>query len=203
MHSINLESTEYQKYLLDQRKDNNVTHLSEQIFKYMNHLEKLLPDTLHKKTLDIGCRSFDTYDWFTTYNHGADIIGIDIGEEGLEYCAKKGKPCFNHDAHFLAEAFHKESFDLVLAFHSLEHMYDMPLVLRNIYEVLKPGGYLYLAVPIPSVNEGKGHWVDIANGEEMRAACIGAGFQSPVYEETVNCKFRIANEYVALVQKGF
>lgn len=200
MHSM-FGSPEYRKYFQDQRLDNNVTNISDQIFKYMDHLEGLIPDVIHKKVLDVGCRSFDTYDWYFKKNYESDIVGIDIGIEGLEYCFQQGKPCLYCDAHKLLETFPPVTFDLVLSFHSLEHMYDMPLVLCNMYKVLKPGGFLFLAVPIPSMNEGKGHWVDIPSGEHMCRVCMEAGFQKPIYEETVNCKFRIANEYVALLQK--
>lgn len=202
MSNIDFASQDYQAYFKDQKGDNNVTHLSDQIFKYMDHLTGLVPEVASHKILDVGCRSFDTYDWFLSKGTEiGSIVGVDIGEEGLEYCKTHNKPCINCDAHRLLETFSPETFDIVLAFHSLEHMYDMPLVLGNIFKVLRPGGFLYLAVPIPSSNERKGHWVDIPDGAFMKRQCITAGFNEPAYEETVDSKFRIANEYVALVRK--
>jgi SAM-dependent methyltransferase len=51
----------------------------------------------------------------------------------------------NYDLHTLN--LEKKDFDLFMCNQTIEHVYDPCLVLRNIYDHLKPGGILYINVP--------------------------------------------------------
>ena len=198
-------SDEYDVYYKDQADDNNVI-MPETINKYMELLTNtLLPDVDYNnvKILDVGSRAFETWDYFLT-NHQNKIIGIDVGKEGLEYCAKQGKTgMMELDAHKMHEFFEKEQFDIIIALHSLEHMYDLPMVLNNCAEVLKPNGYLFFALPMPSYNWKRGHWYDVPNNEAMLKMCQAAGFTTTLYHELIgDLRYRPEQEMVGLVQKN-
>lgn len=51
------------------------------------------------------------------------------------------------DAHEVASYFAPELFDLVFSSHCLEHLVDPERALRGWWDVLKPGGFLYVLVP--------------------------------------------------------
>lgn len=162
---------EYERYLKDQRDDTmfEERHLEmgkNWMYQYMDicvkHVDSI--DFSKANILDVGCREFFSYDYFKEkYNNV--IKGIDIGEIGLKYTEKEGKSVINADAHKLLDTFSPESFDVIMAVHSLEHMFDIKKVVENCHKALKKDGFLYLAVPIPCHNTGRGHWVDIDDKE--------------------------------------
>lgn len=98
--------------------------------------------------LDVGCREFHNFDYFSQKK--VNILGIDLCDMAFELNKIKGYACpiLRVDAHEMDRVFPEEFFNLILAYHCLEHMYDRAKVLRNCYTLLKPGGYLYLNVPI-------------------------------------------------------
>ena len=195
-----LDSPEYQTYLKDQVGDN----LSESFdSKYLAILEKLIPDFNFSSTkiIDVGTRKFDSWEYFIE-KYSNEITGIDVGAEGIEHCRKHNKKGFIElDAHRLREKFDAATFDLVIAFHSFEHMYDLPLVLRQCHEILKPGGFIFFALPIPSYNWMKGHWYDVPSEEAMIDLCKAAGFKRIVYSERyTDLRIRPEPEMVALLE---
>jgi len=205
---IDKNTEEYKFYIKDQEKD---SILEEQYInqgkqwsnKYCNFLTMNLLknfDYSTKNILDVGCREFFTYDYFKS-NFKNDIAGIDVCEKGLEYTNKYNKPAVYCDAHFMQEKFKPESFDLVMSFHAMEHFYDMKKCIENFYKTLAPGGYLYFAVPIPSVNEGRGHWQDIPSESFMINLCTNIGFKKVFSRDFPAGIFRDEREMVALFEK--
>lgn len=155
------------------------------------------------KVLDVGCREFKGHDyWVNEFN--VLPLGIDIGQEGIDVVKDKGIESFMElDAHFMTETLEANTFDLVTAFHSLEHMYDLPRVIGEILTVLKPGGHLICAVPVPCQNLRKGHWVDIPDNETFIAAVSSGGFGAPVYTEFKDStELRPENELIAVFKKN-
>jgi len=73
--------------------------------------------------------------------------GLDIGYGGDLLCGNCVGWDFEHgDAQVLATV-QNDSFDFVYSSHTLEHVADESLALRNWYRAVKPGGYLILFVP--------------------------------------------------------
>lgn len=174
--TTDFNSPQYKAYLQDQQLDNVSGSYDS---KYLSLLKKWKPDLEYqgKEILDIGTRTFDTWEYFLEH-YSTEITGIDVGFEGIEYCKKHKKHGFIElDAHKMMERFDENTFDLVLAFHSFEHMFDLPLVIENCHKVLKPGGLLFWAIPIPSFNWGRGHWYDIPNERFAHQLCTHRGFK--------------------------
>ncbi|MCT8137140.1 class I SAM-dependent methyltransferase [Anaerobacillus sp. CMMVII] len=87
-----------------------------------------------------------------------EMIGVDIDEETLKYAKQ-------HYYHPIL-TFQKENaldphlpeklgtFDTILSFETIEHIEDDELFMKNMYELLKPGGTLVLSTPF-----GKGRGI--------------------------------------------
>lgn len=199
-------SKEYKDYYADQKADTIGAGLGSV---YLPKLIELLPNFNfgYASILDLGAGPFDTFDWFLK-NYNVKIWGADIGDCVLEYAKEKqwsedklGFLEFPLDAHKLTEEFAPEAFDIVISFHALEHMYDLPQVLSEINKVLVPGGYLYQAVPIPSYNWKKGHWYDIPTESYMDDLIRKAGFEV-IYSELISdLRYRPQQEMISLNRK--
>ncbi len=110
---------------------------------------------------------------FGRYLRGA-ILDIGAGTDPITTEAKVYDKA-DGDAQKL-EGIPNESYDTVYSSHCLEHMRDPIEALLNWWRVLKPGGYLIVAVPDEDLYE-QGIWPSAFNGEH--AATFTAGkFQS-------------------------
>jgi len=123
----------------------------------------------NKKLLDIGCASGDLL--YHAVQDGWKITGIDISLEPL----KRQNPnlpsygtFFEGDIHSIPAE--NEQFDLVTAYHVIEHLLDPLNFLIKIKSLLKPNGILFLETPnIGSLGarlRGK-HWSHIIPPEHI------------------------------------
>jgi len=94
-----------------------------------------------KYGFDIGNKLFYTYkkDFELPYIHYTEKYFLD-------YETNK-----NNDLHTLDSNKVGNDFDFVLFNHTLEHLYNPLVCMKNLYSILKPGGFLYTAVPILSI----------------------------------------------------
>lgn len=110
-------------------------------------LSKLLEDYSPEDAtlaLDLGCSTGSNRE--TLLNFSERVIGVDLGWEALRLCWPLGSaPLCQADA--LGLPFADRSFDLVVALDLLEHLPDENLALREIWRILRPGGYLVIFVP--------------------------------------------------------
>lgn len=96
------------------------------------------------RVLDVGCATGDLLLAIRDRGNPA-VTGVEIGREAAEIARSRGLPVFNGE---LAEAgFADESFDTVLASHTLEHVGDPLAFLQEVHRVLSPGGALLLWLP--------------------------------------------------------
>jgi len=197
--------SEYNDYLEDQRNDTIGRGLGS---KYMPRLLELLPDYSFKNKviLDVGCGPFTTWDWIREREKTAAVIGLDIGKATEElaetWSVTKNEYLRVGDAHDLIKYMSPGTCDLVVAFHSFEHMYNLPVVLRGCYDVLTPGGYLYYALPMPSYNWKRGHWYDVPNESAMNEMLTNESFAVLSGEVFSNGEFRPEQEMVGLARKN-
>ena len=95
--------------------------------------------------IDIGCAGgvllYElAQDGFT------DLTALDYSAEAIELCKQRGiAQAYVMDGH--NPEFPDNSFDVVIASDSLEHLKDDELALRNWYRILKPGGRAFIFVP--------------------------------------------------------
>lgn len=105
----------------------------------------LLKDTDKKaRILDIGCAGGPLLNELK--RHGFEnAAGADFSAEAVEKCHSRGLQAHQMDAHHLQ--FEPNSFDLLIASDSLEHLEFDEKALANWFSVLKPGGRILVFVP--------------------------------------------------------
>jgi SAM-dependent methyltransferase len=78
-------------------------------------------------------------------NLGYKVYGVEIDYESFQKALKVGRNIYNCE---LKDApFESDYFDIVKAMHVLEHSKDPAGLVKGIFRVLKPGGFLILDVP--------------------------------------------------------
>jgi SAM-dependent methyltransferase len=97
-------------------------------------------DSISGKTLDFGCGSKPYESIFKSVTH---YVGVDIEKSGHNH--KDSKVDLFYDGKTLP--FSNASFDSVICFEVLEHVFNINEVISEIKRVLKPGGYLLISVP--------------------------------------------------------
>lgn len=100
--------------------------------------------------LDIGYRGYEEHDVVPVL---PDAIGVDLNYPGYD-----GR----------ALPFEEGSVDTVYASHTLEHIQDPAAAVREWFRVLKPGGYLVVAVPHQFLYEKKAAPPSRWNGDHKR-----------------------------------
>ena len=97
------------------------------------------------KILEIGCASGSLLELLIV-NGFKNIYGIDISEEAIKLCKKKGiKNCHVMDA--VNMKFKNEEFDLIIAADVLEHIKDHNIALNEWKRILKKNGKMIIFVP--------------------------------------------------------
>lgn len=116
-----------------------------------------------RSVLCVGCRNAHELD--IVQAAGFDpVVGIDLlGDAGR---------VLPMDMHALR--FPKQVFDVVFTCHSLEHAYDVDVVLQEFARVTKPGGVWAIAVPIRFQTTAVDRH-DFKSAEALGAACQRAG----------------------------
>lgn len=96
------------------------------------------------RVLDVGC---GTGCWLKFLQaHGCEGTGLDPSEEACRMACGRGAPnvvCGD----LLRHPLQPRSFDVVMAIHVLEHCADPVAALRELVHLVKPGGWLNIAVP--------------------------------------------------------
>lgn len=107
-------------------------------------LKKLFPHNKQIRLLEIGCNQGDL---LNAIKVDKQIIatGIDLNAVPLEYAKSRGLNVLKGTLE--SQKFLNESFDIVIAIHVIEHLYNPINTLGEINRILSPGGILFSIVP--------------------------------------------------------
>lgn len=94
--------------------------------------------------LDVGCSSGQLLRDLQNLGF-TNLTGIDVSDVGVEQAKRAGFRCLVMDGQ--EPDFNTESFDIIIASDSLEHMEDDKKALKNWGHLLKPGGKVIVFVP--------------------------------------------------------
>lgn len=113
-------------------------------------LQKLLPDFLGKRVLDLGCG----YGWHCIYameQGAASVVGVDISEKMLEIAREKTKfPQVEYRKLPIEDIdFPAESFDVVISSLALHYIASFDAVAKKVQACLKSGGAFVFSVEHP------------------------------------------------------
>jgi SAM-dependent methyltransferase len=121
-------------------------------------LEKYLPrrggtPAAERRALDLGCGTGRNLDSLAQY---ATPVGLDSANAALEFCRARGH---RYLVQAMSLPFAPNSFDIVTALDVIEHVDDDLATLRELYEVMRPGGLLVISVP--AYKQLWSYWDDI------------------------------------------
>jgi methionine biosynthesis protein MetW len=107
---------------------------------------KLISDYIkpNNSVLEIGCGDGRLAE--IVKKIGADYTGIDISEQAVNICKAKGISAIVHDVN-MPLPFESKTFDVVMIFEVLEHLFLPELCLKEVKRVLHPGGIIIGSVP--------------------------------------------------------
>lgn len=97
----------------------------------------------NNRFLDVGCGAGTLLK--AALNEGWQAEGIDVSRSSVEFLRKQGIKVFHGD--LSAARFSEGSFDVAAAIEILEHIPEPINVLKEIYQVLRPGGLLWATTP--------------------------------------------------------
>jgi SAM-dependent methyltransferase len=99
------------------------------------------------RLFDVGCGS--GYQSACFKENGFDVTGADFAEGTREWMAEAhGIEAVSCDISRMKGLFKKESFDVITAFHVIEHMIDPLGFITTLKELLVPGGRIMLTMPL-------------------------------------------------------
>lgn len=105
-------------------------------------VQGLKPKAQSPKILDIGCGTGANLEMLARFGSAE---GVDVSDEALEFCRKKGLTVQKGLAETLP--YDDESFDITTALDVVEHLDDDIAGLREMHRVTKTGGYSLIFVP--------------------------------------------------------
>ena len=132
------ELNEYYSHYARERYVSDLT-----IAKYKSLLEKFNEYQKTGNLLDVGCGSGFFLDVVKQSNWKG--IGTEYGEASVQFCRKKGLDVY--EGAIENQTFEKEIFDVVTSFEVIEHLSYPIEHLERIFELLRPGGLLYITTP--------------------------------------------------------
>ena len=111
---------------------------------------QLLGNVEGKKVLDVGCGKGGLS--FFLANKGANVIGIDLSKNFIEFCKETAKklqllPDFK-EMNAQIPDFPDESFDIIVGSRIIHHLPDNKLFFRECKRLLKEGGYIVFIEPL-------------------------------------------------------
>ena len=102
----------------------------------------LIPHPSSLKILDVGCGTGANLEMLAQFGTAE---GVDVSDDALEFCRKKGLTVQKGLAETLP--YDDGSFDLTTALDVIEHLDDDIAGLKEMHRVTKPGGYSLIFVP--------------------------------------------------------
>ena len=110
---------------------------------YINYLNKYTGyDSPKGKVMDIGTGE-GSFLKLLKENGYNDVIGIEPSKSPIEYADESVRHLIINDI-FIADNFEKSSFDLITLFQTIEHIPDTRKLTKDIWNLLKPHGILYV-----------------------------------------------------------
>jgi 2-polyprenyl-3-methyl-5-hydroxy-6-metoxy-1,4-benzoquinol methylase len=109
-------------------------------------IEKLLP-TNRAKVLEIGCGSGATLSWLKQEKGSKWVAGVELTENASARARDQLDFFITGDIEKIKLPFDNASLDLILCLDVLEHLVDPWLTIKNLNELLKPGGTMIVSLP--------------------------------------------------------
>jgi SAM-dependent methyltransferase len=97
------------------------------------------------RVLDLGCGDGELTARVAAAVGTKEVYGVDVNEESLEKAKARGIITVKHDLNKFPYPFETNTFDVVVSNQVIEHLYYPIRFLREVYRILKPGGYAIIS----------------------------------------------------------
>jgi 2-polyprenyl-3-methyl-5-hydroxy-6-metoxy-1,4-benzoquinol methylase len=115
------------------------------------------------RLLDVGCGDGQFFDAIAeSGNSRISLFGLDPTGGSAEICKTKGYEVFCMDIEGFKSSYKGPLFDVVSAFHVLEHIGDPLHFLHELTRIIRPGGTLFISTPY-SPMDFELEWYDVLN----------------------------------------
>lgn len=132
-------------------------------WEYSQVLELLSKESKNINLLDVGCGDGQFFDSIVqTNNSKIDFYGLDPSSGSIETCKNKGYKVFCMDIQKFKSIHRDKLFDVVTAYHVLEHIADPKKFLKELAGLIKPFGAIYISTPY-SPMDFELEWYDVLN----------------------------------------
>ncbi|MHA2036740.1 MAG: class I SAM-dependent methyltransferase [Promethearchaeota archaeon] len=123
----------------------------EEFFKKANvKLTQILGDVKSKKVLDVGC-GIGSLSFYLGHK-GADVIGIDLSRNLIEYCKEQSKKLGLsidfREMNALIPDFEDDSFDIIVGSRIIHHLPNLNLFFKVCQRLLKRKGFIAFIEPL-------------------------------------------------------
>ena len=125
--------------------------------------EILAADSRPRRLLEVGCGDGNFLNLLKPLGH-VSAIGLDTTKGSVEKCRAKHLEVYDRalDDYVRDSAATSNRFDVIVAFHCLEHLSDPKGIVRSMQELLAPGGSIFLSTPYSPMS-WEGAWFDPLN----------------------------------------
>ncbi len=103
-----------------------------------------LVDRWVKPVLDFGCGNGMDLEFFP---HLDDVIAVDLHFDTLCQAARRHKKPVYFQSDIASSMFKLSSFQTILAFDVLEHVFALDLTVQSLANILHPEGFMYVLIP--------------------------------------------------------
>lgn len=177
-----------ENYIFDFSDEWNRNHNKVKIINEYNNF-------LGKKCAELGSNSGYHCYIIAEFDNIDNVIGFDINKKALEFGdienRKKFSTNISNKVKFKYSSLNNidiedNYFDSVISFHTLEHIYpeDLNIVIKEMYRILKIGGYAIISLPYEKAFPDKKH-VNFFNEEKLRNVFNNNGFYTlECYQDT-------------------
>lgn len=135
-------------YRLEIKPDYGIEGVVKNMRVIWERIREHLPDRT-ARVLDIGCGTGHGLKYLKDRIPGSTIYGIESSPECIETLQSSaiGARLVTHDVESDWAGQYKDTFDLIILRHVIEHMLDPVMSLTQIKRALAPGGFMYIATP--------------------------------------------------------
>lgn len=121
------------------------TVFSKILFLFVNTIPAIPKMKIHGKLMDVGCGNGETLRILK--KHGWDVYGVDIDEAAVRYAKKSGLMHVQKGTHESLSRYPDNFFDVIRAYHVIEHMDSPEKFVKLAFQKLQRGGELIIGTP--------------------------------------------------------
>lgn len=119
---------------------NHIKSIVRELFQFNDHK---IPNIKPGRVLEIGCASGEYL--HQLYGMGWDVSGIEFSPSAAQNVKRLGYQVFVGQVESFPDPGVK--YDMVVGWMVIEHLHDPVAVLKKLYQLTKPGGYLVISIP--------------------------------------------------------